>query len=330
MSPNEKVKEKTPRSKSGHQRHHSPSTSYNPSAAASSSSTATNLPNVFVALYPYKPTKPDELELKKGAIYYVKERCQDGWFKGTNRAQKSGVFPGNYVAPLRNPNDGSTASNANPSSNHNKRFSPSSKTTGECSASSGASHKNGTSSVTTLPELPPRTCETTTSSSSVWSKPIGQHVEAFFSRKSSQQPSSSSTSTSRSEANKEVSQSNGKKEQNLSSAITSSATVNLIKRFTNMKRSKSPTHNQSAPSYSMDNPVFEDNIGTVEAAGSSKRNTIHLSHPVHVRSGSCPSQLLTSLPVEISMGSSSGAQTKAEMFGSHRIKGHKERPALHG
>lgn len=28
----------------------------------------------------------------------VTERCQDGWFKGTsNRTQKCGVFPGNYV-----------------------------------------------------------------------------------------------------------------------------------------------------------------------------------------------------------------------------------------
>lgn len=32
----------------------------------------------------------------------VTERCQDGWFKGTsNRTQKCGVFPGNYVAPAK-------------------------------------------------------------------------------------------------------------------------------------------------------------------------------------------------------------------------------------
>lgn len=75
----------------------------------------------YVALYPYKPQKPDELELKKGckylwltvnglkshliyfftAVYYVLDKCQDGWFKGINRQQKSGVFPGNYVAPIR-------------------------------------------------------------------------------------------------------------------------------------------------------------------------------------------------------------------------------------
>lgn len=29
-------------------------------------------------------------------------RCQDGWYKGTsNRTQKCGVFPGNYVTPAR-------------------------------------------------------------------------------------------------------------------------------------------------------------------------------------------------------------------------------------
>lgn len=56
----------------------------------------------YVALYPYKPQKTDELELKRGCVYTVTERCQDGWFKGTaNRSQKCGVFPGNYVAPAK-------------------------------------------------------------------------------------------------------------------------------------------------------------------------------------------------------------------------------------
>ncbi|XP_012136604.1 SH3 domain containing ring finger posh isoform X3 [Megachile rotundata] len=61
-----------------------------------------NLPAAYIALYPYKPQKADELELRKGGIYMVTERCQDGWFKGTsNRTQKCGVFPGNYVAPAK-------------------------------------------------------------------------------------------------------------------------------------------------------------------------------------------------------------------------------------
>ncbi|CAB0010544.1 unnamed protein product [Nesidiocoris tenuis] len=56
----------------------------------------------YVALYPYKPGNSDELELKRGAIYTVTERCQDGWFKGQHfRSQKTGVFPGNYVAPAK-------------------------------------------------------------------------------------------------------------------------------------------------------------------------------------------------------------------------------------
>lgn len=73
-----------------------------PPQGAPHHSPTTQLPAAYIALYPYKPHKADELELKKGAIYTVTERCQDGWFKGTSsRAQKCGVFPGNYVAPIR-------------------------------------------------------------------------------------------------------------------------------------------------------------------------------------------------------------------------------------
>lgn len=41
-------------------------------------------PVAYVALYPYKPQKPDELELRKGGIYFITERCLDGWYKGKN------------------------------------------------------------------------------------------------------------------------------------------------------------------------------------------------------------------------------------------------------
>ncbi|KAI4502629.1 hypothetical protein M0802_002541 [Mischocyttarus mexicanus] len=69
---------------------------------SSNSNNGTHLPAAYVALYPYKPQKADELELRKGGIYMVTERCQDGWFKGTsNRTQKCGVFPGNYVTPAK-------------------------------------------------------------------------------------------------------------------------------------------------------------------------------------------------------------------------------------
>lgn len=56
----------------------------------------------FVALYNYKPQKEDEVELKKGDYYSVAEACQDGWLKGRClKTGKCGVFPGNYVQPVR-------------------------------------------------------------------------------------------------------------------------------------------------------------------------------------------------------------------------------------
>lgn len=54
-----------------------------------------------VAVFAYKPQKPDELELIKGAHYFVSERCQDGWLRGMNSARLAGVFPGNHVIPLK-------------------------------------------------------------------------------------------------------------------------------------------------------------------------------------------------------------------------------------
>ncbi|XP_053441831.1 E3 ubiquitin-protein ligase SH3RF1 isoform X2 [Nycticebus coucang] len=58
-------------------------------------------PSVYVAVYPYTPRKEDELELRKGEMFLVFERCQDGWFKGTSmHTSRTGVFPGNYVAPV--------------------------------------------------------------------------------------------------------------------------------------------------------------------------------------------------------------------------------------
>lgn len=53
---------------------------------------------LYVALYTYKPTKDDELELVKNENYCVTDKCKDGWFKGYSvTTQKRGVFPGNYV-----------------------------------------------------------------------------------------------------------------------------------------------------------------------------------------------------------------------------------------
>ncbi|XP_023474215.1 E3 ubiquitin-protein ligase SH3RF3 isoform X1 [Equus przewalskii] len=80
------------------------SSSAGPAPAAEQQGTApkVQLPlNVYLALYAYKPQKSDELELRKGEMYRVLEKCQDGWFKGTSlRTGLSGVFPGNYVTPV--------------------------------------------------------------------------------------------------------------------------------------------------------------------------------------------------------------------------------------
>uniref|UniRef100_A0A8C9W0X3 E3 ubiquitin-protein ligase SH3RF1 n=1 Tax=Scleropages formosus TaxID=113540 RepID=A0A8C9W0X3_SCLFO len=66
-------------------------------------------PTVYVAMFPYNPRKDDELELRKGEMFLVLERCQDGWFKGTSmHTGKIGVFPGNYMAPVARTGSGGT------------------------------------------------------------------------------------------------------------------------------------------------------------------------------------------------------------------------------
>lgn len=59
-------------------------------------------------MFPYTPRKEDELELRKGEMFLVLERCQDGWFKGTSmHTGKIGVFPGNYMSPVSRTASGS-------------------------------------------------------------------------------------------------------------------------------------------------------------------------------------------------------------------------------
>ncbi|XP_028818895.1 E3 ubiquitin-protein ligase SH3RF1 [Denticeps clupeoides] len=66
-------------------------------------------PTVYVAMFPYVPRKEDELELRKGEMFLVFERCQDGWFKGTSmHTGKMGVFPGNYMSPISRTASGSS------------------------------------------------------------------------------------------------------------------------------------------------------------------------------------------------------------------------------
>ncbi|XP_044253854.1 E3 ubiquitin-protein ligase SH3RF1-like isoform X2 [Tribolium madens] len=241
------------------------------------------LPAPYVALYPYKPQKADELELRKGAIYMVTERCQDGWYKGTsNRTQKCGVFPGNYVAYM------SKASLSSSDAKVAVSFTRSGK-----SVSSPRQTYN-----TLPPELPPRSVSPATATNTISSSWHGQQDNAAvpLGRSSSAVMSSVNTthlSLGSATVAKPADKCKDRKEK---------GTVGLMRRLTSIKRSKSPPPS----SYSMDNPVFEDSVSVATA------------HPVHVRSGSCPSQLLQIQPVE-----------HHRLFGStsQRLK-HKERPSV--
>lgn len=118
------------------------------------------------------------------AVYYVSERCQDGWFKGSNRSQKSGVFPGNYVAPLRNNRENNQMLNLKRQGHtqHHQQHSASATQQLQHHQQHSTHNSHGAPTIPP-PELPPRSL-TANGGSSVWSKPLGQHVESFFSRKS--------------------------------------------------------------------------------------------------------------------------------------------------
>uniref|UniRef100_A0A336MVK6 RING-type E3 ubiquitin transferase n=1 Tax=Culicoides sonorensis TaxID=179676 RepID=A0A336MVK6_CULSO len=252
----------------------------------------------YVALYPYKPQKPDELELKKGSVYYVLEKCQDGWFKGVNRQQKSGVFPGNYVAPIRTRNNDSSSGNSH---NSNQKGQP-----------IFISRDNFQKTLQPPPDLPPRNnnaSPSTGSSLSNWSKTL--HMDSLFNRKSTEGP----MTTSDHSPNVSLNSSNEHNKSGKDKDKKDSTAMSFVKRLT--KRSKSP--GTSSTAYSMDNPVFEDS--SVPTSSGTNKN-IHLSHPVHVRSGSCPSQLLQNIPMDANQG------TGPFVYGSQRIKGHKERPSM--
>lgn len=343
-----------------------------------------SLPWGYLALYPYKPRKTDELELKKGCVYIVTERCLDGWFKGKNWQDMSGVFPGNYVTPLRNrdqqqlmhqwkfvqnsqpaspqfhnPNTSQVTNNAPPSNpmnileNINLRL---------CQMSS-VPHQP--------PELPPRSAAGggpgSASSSLAWTKPLGHHMESLFSRKSLnglqpvQQQQHGGAMAGQQAAVKRLSNKDSKekhgaqekdkhKDNQQTNPSSSSSAVSLMKRLTNIKRSKSPSSNQGTSNhtavntYSMDNPSFEDPVSTGHqppiqlpppppstTSNDHPTNSNVSLHPVHVRSGSCPSQLLQSLPVDLNSSNSYNSNdSNQSSFGSQRLKGNKERPQLQG
>ncbi|KAJ0172772.1 hypothetical protein K1T71_011911 [Dendrolimus kikuchii] len=180
------------------------------------------LPASYIAIYPYKPQKPDELELKKGGIYTVTERCRDGWYKGcSERSQRAGVFPGNYVAP---------ASNIRPK--HDK------STANSLASSVKAAPLVVTPPAPTIapPDAPPRA-----------QSPMPNQAQPLTYPWTT--PAQQQQNTPRSEKNKE-------KTKSEKSSISTG--VYLMKRLAAMKKCKSPP----PVGYSMDNPVFEDGPGT--------------------------------------------------------------------
>ena len=101
--------------------------------------------------------------------------------------------------------------------------------------------------------------------------------------------------------------------------------INLIKRITNnFKSSKNPPEDNSGGSSGVPQRSVQ--------GGAQPR----LLQAVHGRSGSCPSQLLDLSALKITPINqqrpaplSAGDQQAAKSFGSQRVRGQKERPALH-
>ncbi|XP_068623029.1 E3 ubiquitin-protein ligase SH3RF1 [Battus philenor] len=181
------------------------------------------LPAAYIALYPYKPQKSDELELKKGGVYTVTERCRDGWYKGCfEPTQRCGVFPGNYVAPA--------APHHQPRAKHDKvqpeigTYLYNDKTVVQANPKSTQAP----------PDAPPRAASPTPAQPLTypWSAQLAQPQQ----------------STPKTEKPKE------KAKAEKSSISTG---VSLMKRLAAMKKCKSPP----PVGYSMDNPVFEDGPG---------------------------------------------------------------------
>ncbi|XP_077299372.1 SH3 domain containing ring finger posh isoform X2 [Arctopsyche grandis] len=236
-----------------------------------------SLPMAYVALYPYKPQKADELELKKGGLYMVLEQCQDGWFKGcSSRTKKCGVFPGNYVALASKSVQLSSSSSSK--SKHQNSVSCGNDNLGMSCPSSSKSSKDtipNTNSVNKRgtveqlhtqilpPDLPPRSQSPGTSQIFTWnSTPKG---------------SKSSDKVSVKEKNK--------------SEKNSNSGVSLMKRLTGMKKSRSPPPSNHG-GFSMDNPVFED-CAPEGFPPASSRDTGQINqqsapqHPVHIRYITC-------------------------------------------
>ncbi|XP_016976509.1 E3 ubiquitin-protein ligase SH3RF1 [Drosophila rhopaloa] len=262
-----------------------------------------NLPWGYLALFPYKPRQTDELELKKGCVYIVIERCVDGWFKGKNWLDITGVFPGNYLTPLRTRDQQQLM--------HQWKYVPQSSEAQQAHPQQlpvAPDVRLNNMLPMQPPDLPPRQQQAiaTTTSCSVWTNP----VEALFSRKSEPKPETTTASATSS---------------------SSSGAVGLMRRLTHMKtRSKSPGASLQQAQKEVTSP-------SVEATNKPQVKM----HPVHVRSGSCPSQLQHSQPINETPTTKAAPQQQQFLpkqlpaatnssvsYGSQRVKGNKDRPHL--
>ncbi|XP_060869809.1 E3 ubiquitin-protein ligase SH3RF3 isoform X3 [Metopolophium dirhodum] len=267
------------------------------------------LPAKHVSLYPYKPQKADELELKRGQLYMVTECCKDGWYKGTSlKTNCSGVFPGNYVTPAKI-SVRLLGKSSNNSSSVQEQKDDNLSFNGQLNDCSFQSDIDENLPLYPPPELPPRSSspsvhsrvsswlsEMPSTSSRVRSAPT-HNIKSMCCNTglpNSTKPTpavsdkdsvaacvvntvagavspSTTASPSHSLSPENLAQKRGKKKCFLTNSV--------MRSFSNIKIRKSPP-----PVYSMDNPVFDDNTST---------NTIVAPpQPVHTRSDSCPSKLL--------------------------------------
>lgn len=248
---------------------------------------------LYIALHNYTPQKQDELELKKGSHYMVKETCQDGWLKGScsDNLFKKGVFPGNYVMPLVY---------------HQKMLAMQRNAALQAQKNQSASntqHMRTTGAYTNLalssipPELPQRNIIVAT--------------QAPQQPRTAQSPL---TQQNKSSENSPSAQSTQKTDDIVNKQRKESMTEMLMKKLGYNRKSN------DSSAYSMDNPVFED---TSAAAASSakvgKPNPLQFNH---MRSGSCPSRFVCPPDFSNANGNIENLQ-----YGSQRVK-IRERTAL--
>lgn len=295
-----------------------------------------SLPAMYIAIYPYKPQKTDELELKIGNVYTVIERCQDGWFKGTSHPnQKCGVFPGNYVTPvkslpvlqaqLRGLMQNSTSPRHDVRACSEVRVPPAATKSNVMTPVTNACSNNENNSRLAPPDLPARSASpvllSTTSqkvSATVWHVPNTDMSEKTTSITSSvmkhrvrnENPESNGHSLSSVSVSQKTNEIKMPTFTDKSKEKKEKCSVSLMRRLTSMKKSRSPP---PTTSYSIDNPVFED--------GGSAATFVPVAH---ARSDSCPSQLLYNIQPHVTVTTNNPTNV---LGGSQRIK-QKQRSSL--